>query len=180
MRKHSIGMVHIYITLLKANAHGVRKVLEILHLSNILPYVVYSQHNQWPPKLHPFSHDVLSSGSPRQCPPALSRAGTATSHRNGAPGCATTRSRLPAAQVSTLCPHHLLFTKAHTYLQKQMNNSIMCLAARALSFWFTMEAPHWKDPYTGQGGEEKNLNESPASKHIIKASFPLNTSCFGN
>lgn len=85
-------------------------------------------------------------------------------------------TQLPAVKVSILCPHHLLFTKAYTHLHKQMNNSIMCLAARALSFCCTIEAPHWKDPYTGK----KNLSKSPASTHIIKASFPFNTSCFGN
>lgn len=65
MRKHTIGMVHIYITLLKANAHGLTKVLEILQLSNVLPYVVYSQHSQRLCKLHPFSRDVLSGASRR-------------------------------------------------------------------------------------------------------------------
>lgn len=84
---------------------------------------------------------------------------------------ATALSCLPTVKVSLLCPHHLLFTKAHTRILKQKNNSIMRLAACALSFWFTILAPHWKDPYTGGG---KNTLKSLASTRIIKVSFPLN------
>lgn len=94
--------------------------------------------------------------------------GMATSHHNGALGCATALSRLPAVKVSILCPHHLLFTKAHTHLQKQMNNSIMCLAAHALSFWFTIEAAHWKDPYTG---EKIKKSKQVSSKHTYYQSL---------
>lgn len=83
--------------------------------------------------------------------------GTATSRHSAALHCATALSCLPALKVSLLSPHHLLFTKAHTHILKQKNNFILCLAACALSFWFTIVAPHWKDPYTG-GGEKKILS----------------------
>lgn len=97
--------------------------------------------------------------------------GTARSQHSAALHCATALSCLPTVNVSLLCPHHVLFTKAHTHILKQKNNSIMRLAACALSFWFTIVAPHWKDPYTGGG---KTTLKSLASTRIIKVSFPLN------
>lgn len=58
-------MVHVYITLLKASAHGLRNMFEILQLLNILPYVVYSQQSQRLQKLHAFPRGVLSRAKPR-------------------------------------------------------------------------------------------------------------------
>lgn len=94
--------------------------------------------------------------------------GTATSHHSAALHCATALSCLPAVKVSVLCPNHLLFTKALTHILKQKNNSIMCLAGCALFFWFTVAAPHWKDPHAGG---EKKKSKAVSSKHTYYQSL---------
>lgn len=140
VRKDRISAVHFYITF-----ESLGKALKTLQLLNILPYVVYRQYSEWVCKLHPFSRDMqCDSVRPRQCPPETSRRGMvalAQPRLTTVLPC-TVPVHSPAVKVSVLCPLCLLFTKAHTHILKQKNNSIMCLAACALSFRFTIAVPH--------------------------------------
>lgn len=170
MRKPSIGMFHIYITHSCTWLKGKRWEYDSFWIFCLMWFRASTVDGRV--GFTPFCVTRLRSENPRWCSAVLNttRAPAASQTwpcpAEQGPGAVPRHSQLPAVKVSILCPQHLLFTKAYTHLHKQMNNSIMCLAARALSFCCTIEAPHWKDPYTG---EKKSKQVS--SKHTYYQSL---------